>query len=696
MLTDNPAAPLILIVEDDDSHAECIRRSFEASPEEYRLHVTEVLHDAWKCIELDLPSLVLTDYLLPDGNGRDVVAMVNNTCPVIMMTSHGNEQVAVEAMRAGVQDYVVKSEDAFSSMPRVAGRALREWGLIQERKQAEEKLHRQEESLRALVGNAPDPIVRYDLEARRSYVNPAFEKLAGKPASQLLGKTSVDCFVGRDTVGGLTHQSVLCVLAEVVPVEVEVSWENERGVMCWYQINFVPEFDRDGIVMSVLSIARDISLIRSYQQQLHKLAYFDTLTALPNRVLFNDRLHHAIAESARHAQHLGLMLLDLDRFKTVNDSLGHGAGDRLLCEVGQRIRTSVRNYDTVARLGGDEFAIMLPEIRHGEDMGTIARKIIDSFAAPFAIDGQELFITASVGITFYPLDAEDPETLIQCSDIAMYHAKSRGRNNFQFYSADLTANVAERQMLENGLRQALKGEELEIYYQPKIELSSGTVVGAEALIRWNHPERGLVPPVAFIGIAEDTGMIVEIGAWVLRGACLTAKKWNSGTGRNLKIAVNMSPRQFAEKNLARTVHDILLETGCKPEWLEIEITESLLLNDGAETRSVLEAFHDMGISVAIDDFGTGYSALLYLTRFPIDTIKIDRSFIEDVTTNADSAQLVHAIVSLAGSLRMALVAEGVETAEQATYLDGIGCQMAQGYLFGRPVPIGQFETQVGI
>lgn len=692
MLTDNPAAPLILVVEDDDSHAEMILRSFESSGEEYRLHAAELLRDARNAMDTRFPSLILTDYRLPDGDGRELLEMVNGTCPVIMMTSQGNEAVAVEAMKAGVQDYVVKSGEIFSEMPRLAQRALREWSLLNERKRMEESLHAREQEFRALVENSPDCIVRYDQECRRVYVNPAFEKLAGKPAAMLLGKTPTDAPVGSARVGLLNRQAVERVLAEGVAAEIEVGWEESgRGARC-YLIRLVPEFDHNGALVSVLSSARDISELRSYQQQLHDLAFYDSLTGLSNRDMFNVRLTQSLAESTRHEQLLGLMFLDLDHFKIVNDIFGHNVGDRLLRESGERIRNTIRDYDTVARLGGDEFAIILPEVRKAEELGRVAQKLLNAFTEPFLIDGNEQFMSVSIGIAISPLDGTDMGELMQHADMAMFHAKTQGRNSFQFYSDSLTAQVAERQALENGLRKAVSQGELELFYQPKVKLLAGEPVGAEALLRWNHPERGMVPPDSFIGIAEDSGLIVGIGEWVLRKACLAACDWNRETTTPLKIAVNVSSRQFAANDFAKTVATVLEETGCRPEWLEIEITESLLLNGNEDNLRILEALHDMGITLAIDDFGTGYSALGYITRFPIDTIKIDRSFINDITSNPESAELVRAIISLASSLRMELVAEGVETSAQASYLSKCGCALAQGYLFGKPMPRDRFEA----
>ncbi|RZI82835.1 MAG: bifunctional diguanylate cyclase/phosphodiesterase [Rubrivivax sp.] len=451
----------------------------------------------------------------------------------------------------------------------------------------------------------------------------------------------------------------------------------------------------DGFPKRLLATVQDITELKSYRRQLHSLSFFDPLTELPNRALFVDRMSQALIEASWHQQQLGTLLLDLDRFKDINDSLGHGAGDDLLKQAAQRLRQVLREYDTIARLGGDEFAVVLPDVRHATDMGSIANKVISAFAAPFTVSSQEVFVTVSIGGALYPNDAQDANQLLQHADAALYHAKAKGRNNFQFYSAELTAQASERLTMESELHKAIERQELELYYQPKFDLAGGRLVGAEALMRWNHPQRGMIPPVQFIPLAEDTGLIVRMGAWALQAACQAAAAWNAYSSQPLKIAVNLSARQFAGGALVNTVRDALAAANCQPQWLELEITESLLLDGRDEIRDVLEELSELGITIAIDDFGTGYSALSYLTRFPVQILKIDRAFIKELPSDKGNAeQLVKAIVSLGQSLNMALVAEGVETKEQADYLSGLGCEVVQGFLYGRPVTQSAFEQWV--
>jgi len=423
---------------------------------------------------------------------------------------------------------------------------------------------------------------------------------------------------------------------------------------------------------------------------------------LPNRALLSDRVRQTVADASWHGHQFGLMLMDLDRFKEINDTLGHSVGDQVLREAAERLQACVRIYDTVARLGGDEFAALLPEVRTSNDLATIACKILGAFNTPFMVDGRELFITTSIGIALYPDDSADVETLFRYADSAMYHAKQQGRNNFQFYSADLTEKAAGRMTIESDLRKALERHELELYYQPQVELESGRIIGAEALLRWHHGDKGMITPDKFIPVAEDTGLIVGIGEWVLNEACQTAVAWNSHRNTNsktqrtdpLRIAVNLSTRQFIRNDLVSTVQRILQETGCAPGWLKLEITESLLLEDSTEIAAMLETFNSMGLAISIDDFGTGYSALSYLNRFPVSQIKIDRSFVQGIPNDHDKTELVKAMISIAQALDLELVAEGVETQEQADCLLAEGCNLVQGYLFGKPMPKAVFEELI--
>jgi diguanylate cyclase (GGDEF)-like protein/PAS domain S-box-containing protein len=437
---------------------------------------------------------------------------------------------------------------------------------------------------------------------------------------------------------------------------------------------------------------RDLSEIAQFRKKVHHQAYFDALTDLPNRTLLQDRIRQTIADAAYHGNTFGFMLLDIDRFKEINDTFGHDVGDQLLRQAAQRLLACVRTYDTVARPGGDEFAVLLPEVRHGSDLGSVAAKMLEALAQPFALQDHEIYVSASIGIALFPEDSADMEGLFKFADSAMYHAKSQGRNNFQFYAKALTARSAQRLSLESALRKALPQSELELHYQPQVDLPTGRVVGAEALLRWRRTGHGLVMPDAFIGIAEESGLIVEIGEWVLATACATVAAWNRGREVPLKMAVNLSTRQFVRNDLVGAVQRILRETACAPQWLGLEITESLLLEDSDEVGAALKGLHQMGLAISIDDFGTGYSALGYLSRFPVGQIKIDKSFVRDVPADRNKSELVKAIVSIGTALRLGVVAEGVETRLHADFLRDAGCPLAQGYLYGKPMPREVFES----
>ena len=442
-------------------------------------------------------------------------------------------------------------------------------------------------------------------------------------------------------------------------------------------------------------VFHDVSAARALSLRMAYLAQHDSLTDLPNRILLNDRLAQAIALAYRHQKKAGLLFLDVDRFKHINDSLGHAVGDRLLQSVAQRLVACVRSSDTVSRQGGDEFVILLSEMAHARDAAVIAEKVLLTLAAPHSIDEHELHITGSIGIVTYPDDAIDAETLMKNADFAMYHAKDAGRNNYQFFKPDMNFRAVERQSLENGLRHALEREEFVLHYQPKIDLESGSIIGVEALVRWRHPERGLVSPAQFIPVAEECGFIVPIGRWVLREACRQARMWQEWGLPAVRIAINISAVELRAKDFVAGVRGILAKTGLEPNYLELELTETFLMQDSRSTVAVLQDLKALGVHLALDDFGTGYSSLSYVKRFPIDTLKIDQSFVRDIATDADDASIVSAVISMGKSLHMRVVAEGIETREQLEFLKKHDCPFGQGYLFSPPLGAWEFAQLLG-
>jgi diguanylate cyclase (GGDEF)-like protein len=405
---------------------------------------------------------------------------------------------------------------------------------------------------------------------------------------------------------------------------------------------------------------------------------------LPNRLLFNDRLQHAIQRTTRDNEQLALLFIDLDRFKNVNDTLGHHIGDELLKQVAQALSDKLREGDTLARLGGDEFIVLLENVDGQYGASLVAEKLVGMFEQPFMVAGHELFVTCSVGISLFPADASDLNMLIRNADVAMYQAKARGRNGFRFYAPSMTGEGVERLRLETFLRRSIEKEEVFLNYQPQVEIDTGRLIGVEALVRWNHPELGLVPPIRFIPLAEDTGFINQLGKWVLYEACRQMVRWQEAGLEVPKIAVNLSAKQFERGSMVAVVRDILAETGLEPHRLQLEVTESLIMNTG-DALAFINDLHAVGVSLAIDDFGTGYSSLAYLKQMPVQTLKIDRSFIKDISTDVNDEAIAIAIIQLGKSMNLSVIAEGVETDEQAAFLLRHGCNQAQGYFYSRPV-----------
>jgi len=422
------------------------------------------------------------------------------------------------------------------------------------------------------------------------------------------------------------------------------------------------------------------------EEKLTHLAYYDQLTGLSNRRLFGERLSLALARAKRQQTRVTILFLDLDRFKGINDSFGYQAGDELLKEVGRRLMESIREFETSARLGGDEFAIILQDLEHQQEAMVVTQRLLDILAAPFQIDGQEVGVTASVGIAFYPENGDGIEQLLKCADSAMHRAKERGRHSYQIFSREMHSEALTRMSLERDLRQALERNEFRLHYQPQLSLEDNALRAVEALVRWQHAERGLIAPMDFISLLEDTGLIVSVGEWILRNACRQVREWQQGGLPDLRVAVNLSPRQFEDKNLVEIVGRALTDFQLSPECLELEITESHLMRDTERTKSTLASIKSLGVRIAIDDFGTGYSSLAYLKRFPIDSLKIDQSFVRDITTHRDDASIAAGIIGLGHKLRLDVIAEGVETEEQMAFLYQEGCDAVQGYLCGRPQP----------
>ena len=544
-----------------------------------------------------------------------------------------------------------------------------------------------EREFHSIIQNSPNSIIRFDQTNRRIFINPSAAEIYQVSPDFLLGKKPSEFPGGKSAIE--FENSVQEVFLNGKNKTVDLYWQSTTGEQRVIRCTLAAEFDPDGKIIAVISMGQDVSESVRNQASIHRLAYFDSLTSLPNRSLFSDRLEQARFEAKKYGYLFGLIIIDIDRFKEINDSLGHLAGDELLHDSANRLASCVRENDTVARIGGDEFAILVTKIRDKQSLVSILENLKQSQLKPYLISGKELFVTLSIGVSIYPIDSDKVDELFKFADSALYSAKSQGRNNAQFYTKELSFHATDRMLLESSLRKALMNNEFELHYQPQVNIETKEVIGVEALIRWNRDHQQMVPPDKFIGIAEDTGLIIEIGEWVIYTACIAAVKWNVGRSVPFQVAVNLSSRQFIRNDIVGAINRILIETNCKPEWIKLEITESLLLEKDENIKQIMRSFHQMGLQISLDDFGTGYSALGYLMHFAVNQLKIDRSFVNDITTNLDRGLLVKAIISMAISLRLNIIAEGVETIEQANYLKESGCMYAQGYLYGRPVRFDQ-------
>ncbi|MBR7782563.1 putative bifunctional diguanylate cyclase/phosphodiesterase [Undibacterium luofuense] len=525
------------------------------------------------------------------------------------------------------------------------------------------------------------------------YVNPAFEKITGYSADEVIGREGR--FLVRDDLQQPDLEEIRTALREKRAGTALLRNYRKDGTQFWNELHISPVKDAQGAVTThFVSVINDVSERVRYQKELEYQATHDSLTGLANRSLLNDRIAQAIAWAKRSGLFAGVLLLDLDHFKLINDASGHGAGDEMLRQVAARLTQCVRDTDTVARLGGDEFVVVLTDLADTADIDVVAEKILQTLARPIDIQGQEIFVTASIGTSVYPRDGDHGEILLRYADIAMYRVKEHGRNSVRQFIPEMGQNAISRLNMEAAMRRGLEQNEFLLHFQPKIDLTSRKVVGAEALIRWQHPQIGLIHPVEFIGIAEESGLIIQLGEWVLRRACEQQVRWREAGLASLQIAVNMSSRQFRQDDLASKVAQIILDTGIDPARLTLELTESMVMQDLNSTLATLRSLKNLGVSISLDDFGTGYSSLSYLRRFPIDELKIDKSFINDIHTNPDDAAIASAVIAMSLSLGLDVVAEGIENAEQAAQLREMKCHQGQGYYFSRPVDAEQFAAFV--
>jgi diguanylate cyclase (GGDEF)-like protein/PAS domain S-box-containing protein len=689
-MTTSILVPKILLIENDPAAANAIQAALTDS-HTGSFEVVRVRQLAEGLARLSKKGIaaVLLNLFLPDSHGIETLDKLLSAAldvPVLVIGGPDDEALAKLAVEQGAQDYLLPGHLDSYSLPRALRNAI-------ERKAVEDALYLEKERAQVTLNSIGDAVLCTDISGNITYLNLVAETMTGWRREEATGKPLAEVFqiidgstrkAARDPMEMAVEQN------RTVGLTVNCVLIRRDGFESAIEDSAAPIHDRAGNVTGAVIVFHDVSAARAMTLQMTHSAQHDLVTNLPNRLLLNDRITQSIALSRRQKKPIAVLFLDLDGFKYINDSLGHDTGDELLQSVSKRLLASVRRSDTVSRQGGDEFVILLSEITHPEDAATSANKILLSLSAHHSIRGQDLHINGSIGISICPEDGGDAETLIKNADTAMYHAKASGRNNFQFFKAEMNLKAVERQSLEGSLRRALEREEFLLHYQPKVNLDTGEITGVEALIRWQQPDRGLVPPSQFVPIAEDCGLIIQIGRWVLREACRQARAWQDAGLPPLPIAVNVSAVEFRDKSFVEGVRAILSETGLEARYLQLEVTEGVLMEDAQSTASVLQNLRMMGIHIAVDDFGTGYSSLSYLRQFPIDALKIDQSFVHQITSDPDDSTIVSAIIHMGKSLKHLVIAEGVETQEQRAYLQTQRCTEGQGYLFSRPLGAAQF------
>jgi diguanylate cyclase (GGDEF)-like protein/PAS domain S-box-containing protein len=680
----------ILLIENNPAVANEIRAALaEAGGDSFDLEWVNRLSEGLERLSKKGITAVLLELSLPDSHGIDTfdkLLIAAPDLPILILDGNGDEELAKQAVGHGAQDYLLPSHLDSYSLTRALRNAI-------QRKAVEDALFVEKERALVTLNSIGDAVLCTDINGKITYLNLVAETMTGWSREEAAGRPLAEVF---RIIDGATR-SAACDPMEMaveqnrtVGLTVDCVLIRRDGFESAIEDSAAPIHDRAGRVIGAVIVFHDVSAARAMSRKMTYSAQHDFVTNLPNRLLLNDRISQSISLAYRQNRPLAVMFLDLDRFKYINDSLGHAVGDQLLQSVSRRLLACVRGSDTVSRLGGDEFVVLLPEISYAEDAATSAKKILLSLNTPHSIGGHELHIGGSIGISVYPVDGEDAETLIKNADMAMYQAKERGRNNFQFFKAEMNLKAVERQSLEGSLRRALEREEFLLHYQPKVNLDTGEITGIEALIRWQHPERGLVPPSQFVPIAEDCGLILPIGRWVMSEACRQARAWQNEGLAPLPVAVNVSAVEFRDQGFVESVRTILAQTGLEARYLELELTEGVVMEDVDSTAAVLQDLKRMGVHLAVDDFGTGYSSLSYLRKFPIDVLKIDQSFVRRITDDPDDFTIVSAIISMARSLRHVVVAEGVETREQREYLQTQQCAEGQGYLFSRPLAAAPF------
>jgi len=634
-------------------------------------------------------AAVLVELSVPAGQALETFDRIFQAAPripILVLSDAEHEEIAKQAVRRGAQDYILDDRLDNHSLSKAVRNMI-------ERAANAEALFAEKERAQVTLNSIGDAVISTDAAGNVTYLNPVAEAMTGWKAAEALDRASRDVLRiidGTDPERTVNPMAVAMQKNKTVGLTVGAVLIRRDGIKSAIEDSAAPIHDRSGRVTGAVMVFHDVTQARATSQRLSYLAHHDYLTDLPNRLLLNDRLAQAMAAAHRQHQRLAVLLVDVDRFKHSNDSLGHMIGDQLLLSVARRLVDNVRSSDTVSRQGGDEFVILLSAVAQAEDAALSANKILTALGMPHHVKEHDLQITVSMGIGIYPEDGTDAQTLVKNADTAMLNAKGNGRNNYQFFRPDMNEHALERQSFESGLRDALDRREFMLHYQPKMNLHTEEITGAEALIRWRQPGRGLVLPEKFIPVAERCGYIVPIGRWVLREVCRQVRRWLDADLTPPPTAVNVSAVELRSKDFAQEVRAVLQETGLDPRYLEFELTETAIMQNPQSTIAVLHALKDMGIRLALDDFGTGFSSLSYLKGFPIDALKIDKSFVRGLCTDAGDASIVGAVINMGKSFGLRVIAEGVENREQFLRLQAQECAEGQGHYFQRPVAAGEF------
>jgi diguanylate cyclase (GGDEF)-like protein/PAS domain S-box-containing protein len=680
----------LLLVEDNPGDARLFRETLseQEAPDISLTHVGR-MRDAETWLAENPVDIILLDIGLPDVQGLDAVRRARAAAPrttLVVLTGQDDQSLAARALQEGAQDYLIKGQIETRGL-------LRSLRHAAERKSMEDALFAEKERAQITLNSIADAVVCTDVAGNISFLNLVAETMTGWSLREAAGRPMAEVLhilnaVNRKPVpnpmekavqrDGTAHPALNSILVRRDGFEVPI----EDSVAAIH--------DRDGNANGAVIVFHDVSAARALALEAAHLAEHDFLTGLPNRMLLNDRINQAIAAAPRHVKSVAVLFIDIDGFKHINDSLGHSIGDKLLQSISKRLVHCVRGSDTVSRQGGDEFVVLLSEVDHPKNVTIMATRILQAIAEPHSVHPHDLHVTASIGVSVHPEDGPDAETLIKNADTAMYQAKDDGRQGYKFFKPGMNVRAVERQSMEVSLRRALERSEFALHYQPKVDLRTGQITGAEALIRWMHPVRGAISPAQFIPVAEDCGLIIPIGNWVLQEACKQARSWRDAGLPALSISVNISAMEFRGDKLLERIFGTLADTGLDPNCLELELTETVLMKHADATASILKQLRARGVRLAVDDFGTGYSSLSYLRKFPIDALKIDQSFIRQITTSPDDTSIVTAVISMGRSLNLRVIAEGVETQEELAFLQKHQCDEAQGYYFSRPVIPAEF------